>query len=455
MRLFGLTISREKKSLSPPAASNGWWRIVGESFPGAWQRNIEIKSADVLANPTVFSCINRIATDIAKIRLRLVEFSKSDGIWAETENPAYSPVLRKPNHYQTRIEFIASWVSSKLATGNAYILKERDNRGVVVGLYVLDPRRVRVLISDDGDVFYDLSQDHLNDLHATQVTIPAREIIHDKMNAIFHPLVGLSPIYAAGLAATQSQKIQTNSTQFFGNGARPSGVLTAPDEIAQETADRLKAYWESEFSGQNTGKIAVLGDGLKYEPMMMSSVDAQLIEQLRWTAETICGTFGVPAYLVGVGDAPLNNNAQTLREIYYSQCLQIHLEQIEALLDEGLGIRAPMGTEFDLDDLLRMDGAALAEVVTALTGRGIMSPNEARKKFSLPPVKGGELPLLQEQNWSLQDLAERAALGSAISQPEPKPLALPAQEPEAEAPDDTERTVAAIRMKFAGDLYAA
>ncbi|WP_416380911.1 hypothetical protein, partial [Klebsiella pneumoniae] len=33
--------------------------------------------------------------------------------------------------------------------------------------------------------------------------VPAREVIHDRFNCLFHPLIGLSPIYAAGLAAMQ------------------------------------------------------------------------------------------------------------------------------------------------------------------------------------------------------------------------------------------------------------
>jgi phage portal protein BeeE len=46
--------------------------------------------------------------------------------------------------------------------------------------------------------------------------------------------------------------------------------------------------------------VAVLGDGLAYQAMVMTAVDAQLIEQLKWTAETICSCFHVPSYMVGV-----------------------------------------------------------------------------------------------------------------------------------------------------------
>ena len=55
----------------------------------------------------------------------------SDGIETEVDNAAYSPVLRRPNHYQNRIQFYTYWMLSKLCRGNAYALKERDNRGVV------------------------------------------------------------------------------------------------------------------------------------------------------------------------------------------------------------------------------------------------------------------------------------------------------------------------------------
>jgi len=35
------------------------------------------------------------------------------------------------------------------------------------------------------------------------VVVPAREIIHDVMCPLFHPLIGVSPIYAAGYPAMQ------------------------------------------------------------------------------------------------------------------------------------------------------------------------------------------------------------------------------------------------------------
>jgi HK97 family phage portal protein len=402
MRLFGLNITREK-ALSGVDNRGGWWPWVREPFPGAWQQNVEIKYDSVLSYHADFACRTLIASDIAKLRIKLVAQDR-DGIWSETKSAAYSPVLRKPNDFQNRIQFMESWVLSKLQKGNTYVLKQRDMRGVVVKLYVLDPTRTTPLVADDGSVFYQLSTDNLSGVE-NGLIVPAREIIHDRFNCFFHPLVGLSPIFAGGLAAMHGLAIQNSSTSFFSNGSQPSGVLTAPGSISDETAERLKTAWKEKFSGKNAGNVAVLGDNLKYEPMTAKATDSQLIEQLKWTAEVVCSTYHVPPYKIGVGAVPANANVQALNLEYYTQCLQILLESIELCLDEGLGTGEGLGTEFDTDNLLRMDSVTQMEVLDK--SKGIMTPNEQRKKLDLRPKPGGESPMLQQQNFSLEALAKR------------------------------------------------
>ena len=373
MRVLGLQITRVKATppmgLSTPS-NRGWWPIVRESYTGAWQKNIARSRENILTFHAVFACVSLISSDVAKCRMRLVERS-SDDVWNEVEVPAFSPVLRKPNRYQNRIKFFQQWIISKLLNGNAYILKERDSRNVVVRLYVLDPSRVKPLVSPDGSIWYQLSTDNLSGVEQDGVYLPASEIIHDVMTPLFHPLCGVSPLTACGLAAVQGLSIQEHSSRFFSQGARPGGILTAPGQIDDETALRLKTHFEESFTGENSGRVAVLGDGLEYESMVMTSVDAQLIEQLRWSAENVASAFQVPGYKIGIGPAPSYNNIEALDQQYYSQCLQILFECVEICLDEGLGLdQKPggrnLGTEFDLDDLLRMDSKTMAETENQL-----------------------------------------------------------------------------------------
>jgi len=431
---LGLSVTRRKdtQTLSPAESLGGWWPILRESQPGAWQANVTVSLASVTINPTVFACVTLIASDIGKMGLRLVAKDR-DGIWSETEVPAFSPVLRKPNRYQTRIKFVEQWLVSKLLNGNTYVLKERDNRNVVVALYILDPNRVRVMVAPDGSVYYNLNADNLAGLSEPSLLVPASEIIHDVMYALYHPLVGLSPIYACGMAAYQGVKIQENSTNFFANGSKPGGVLTAPGAIRQETADRLKVYWDENFTGANAGKIAVLGDGLKYEKLTVDAKDSELIGQLKWTDEKVCSCYHVPPHMVGVGTMPTYNNIQALSTQYFTQCLQELVECFELCMDEGLGIGPgfgnPYGTEFNTADLLRMDSPTMMDFIAKGIGAGVMKPNEGRFLLNAKPVEGGDTPYLQQQNYSLAALNKRDTA-------DPPPPSAPPPPPDDDAPDD-------------------
>jgi HK97 family phage portal protein len=454
LQTFGAgLVPRGRKELQSVDSSRGWFPLIREPFSGAWQRNQEETVDSVLSYGPVFACQTLIASDVAKCRPRLVE-QDANGIWNEVERASpFWPVLRKPNHYQNRIQFFENWMLSKLSWGNTYVLKARDARGVVVALYILDPQRVKPLVSDAGEVFYRISKDPLSRQTADDVTVPAREIIHDRFNCFFHPLVGLSPLFAATLPASVGLKIQRNASKFFQNAARPSGILTAPGDISKETADGLKAYWETNFSGDNTAKIAVLGDGLKYEPMTMTSVDAQLVEQLGISGKQVCAVYHVPPYKAGVTDPPSYNNIEALEQAYYSQCLQRHIEDAELCLDEGLALTEvqgkTIGVEFDLDDLLRMDSATQIKSEGEAVKSGIKAPNEARRKLNLAPTPGGEGPYLQQQNFSLSALAKRDA------QEDPFGTAKPADPPPAANDEEEERRAAAFVGEFRKSLTEA
>lgn len=407
MRLLSRFVKKEVAT-TVASSGGGWFPwIVQEAFPGAWQRNIEWKRETVLAHNAVFACSTLIASDVSKLPLRMVRLDEND-IWKPIPFGAQYRVLQRPNRYQNRIQFYESWILSKVTRGNTYALKVR-RKGIVTELKVLSPDLVLPLVSDDGQVFYQLGADNINGIQEGAITVPASEIIHDRYNCLFHPLIGLPALFACGLAAYQGIKMQEYGAKFFKNMSRPSGILTAPGAISDETATRLKAQWEANYSGDNMGRVAVLGDDLKYVPLGVNAAESQMIEQMRLTAEIVCSTFHVPPYKIGVGDMPSYNNVEALNQEYYSTCLQKLIEDMEECLDRGLDMPDDIGVEFDLDNLLRMDSSALYEANSKGVGGGWLSPNEARKRLGLEPVRGGDTPYLQQQNYSLADLDQRNA----------------------------------------------
>ncbi len=414
MTLFGLDITIKKKAIPPglqiPESRGGWWPVIRESFTGAWQQNVETPLVDVLQHPTVFACVTLIAGDLKKMRYELARQEAQD-VWVPTENPAFTPVLRTPNHYQDADQFREIWSISKSLSGNTYILKQRDQRGVVIALYVLDPWRVRPLVAPDGSVFYELKEDRLSQLPDGSVVVPAREMIHDRFNCFFHPLVGISPLYAAGIPAILGLRIETQSTHFFGNDSTPGGILTTPGMITKEKADLLKTQWEANYGGTNRGRVAILGDGMKFETITMPADKSQLNEQWLSAAEAIAVCFHVPFYLVG-GPMPPYNNIQALNVQYYTQCLQPLATAIEKGLDSGLGLverinSVQYGVQFKTKDLLLMDSLTMMQTIQQGINAGVLKPNEGRSDLNLLPVDGGDTPYLQQQNFSLAALDRR------------------------------------------------
>ena len=397
---------REGAGLSPVATAPGVGGVdfgfasVREPFSGAWQMNKECTAQTALAFSGVYACVMTIADDVSKLPVRVREFGADEIARTKPDHWA-ARLFRKPNSYQTGIQFLQQYVLGKLLTGTAYVIFEYDDRQVPIAMHLLDPRTTRPLIADDGDIYYSIAQSHSN-INALagikgDVILPATDVLHDRMASVFHPLIGVSPLFAAGASAQTGYSILQNSKSFFANMSRTSGVLTAPGKISKETAARLAQKWRDNFSAGNIGQVAVLGDGLKWEPMTLSAVDAQLIEQLRWSVEDVARVFRVPMFMLGDLSKVSYKNSEQLARTYYQSTLQWHLESIESAFDKFFDFTRTTFLEFDLDPLFRTDSESRFSVYKDGLDAGVYAINEVRARENLPPVKGGSEPRIQMQ----------------------------------------------------------
>ncbi|MBY0421432.1 MAG: phage portal protein, partial [Parvularculaceae bacterium] len=130
--------------------------------PGAWQRDYRVDRSTALSYPTVFACQTRIANDLSKIWLRVVEWEKATRIWRPTEHPVASAFLRRPNRYQNRMQYVETYGHALMAHGNFYGLKQRGARNEVIAVYPIDPLRVTPLVAPGAAVFYRVNADNLS-----------------------------------------------------------------------------------------------------------------------------------------------------------------------------------------------------------------------------------------------------------------------------------------------------
>jgi phage portal protein BeeE len=192
---------------------------------------------------------------------------------------------------------------------------------------------------------------------------------------------------------------------------------------------------------------------MKFEPLTMTAVDSQLIDQLRWSAETVCSTFHVPPWKAHVGAQPAYTKPEIANQVYYSDCLQSLIEQWELCMDEGLGLDEPvgdgerkrvLGVELDLQGLLRMDTASQVDTLVAGIQGGLFTPNGARRRIDEKPVKGGDTIWLQQQDVPIEVAFENA------HKPPPAPM-LPPPPPTVPDPDEEEESEEETRALL--DLY--
>jgi len=149
---------QKEKALSSPD-DRGWTRIF-DWTPSAWQSNTPYQDGEnSLSHPTVFACTTLIANDIGKLKLGIQR--NIEGVWEDANHPLIG-LLKKPNNYQTTLQFVVQWVMSKKNFGNTYVFKERDSaNSPVTALHILDPVKVKPLISEAGDIYYTVNQDDL------------------------------------------------------------------------------------------------------------------------------------------------------------------------------------------------------------------------------------------------------------------------------------------------------
>jgi len=405
-----------------PPLSHGY---VHEPFPGAWQQNAECFGPWGIFS-AVYACIQTIAGDVAKLP-PLIYRQNPDGSRDEYPNHPAQRVLYEPNAYQTGVDFWGQFMASSLFTGNAYALLVRDERNVIAAMHLLNPRTTSPMLAVDGSVWYRVGVNALARPEAVSEIeadgsfyLPARMVMHHRLLCLTHPLIGVSPIYAAGMSAQTGQTIQSNAYNFFSNMSRTSGVLTAPGKISSELATRLKTEWEQNFKGGSMGRVAVLGEGLKWEALSLTAADAQLIEQLRWSVEDVARCFRVPLYMVSDAGKISHKNTEQLNRGYYTQTLQYHLESIERRIDRTFDL-APRSIycEFDLSSLLRMEFDSRMSAYQTGINSGVLAINEVRKLEQLPPVKGGDEPLVQVQYVPLSMAGNNAGAPVAPAPSEP------------------------------------
>lgn len=402
-------------SFTPPSS----WPV------GWWQQGFRIPVSN--GNAAVEACVGAISQTIASLPIYHYK-EKENGELVRIKNSAAARVLRRPNSYQTRADFILNLVRNEQMAGNGIAVGTRNGRFEIDSLHLAPPRSGLPYIADDGSIFYGVGMTELMPEPPLEGLWPARDVLHIRMHAPRHPLMGETPVAAAMSSVMAGNSITGHMSSFFENMARPSGFLAVPGKLGADLSQKLREEWQRAYSQSGSGRVAVLQGGVDWKAMSISSVDAQLIESYRMTIADVARVYRVPLTIIGEMTASTYASTEALINHWLSTGLGFMLEHIELAFDMLFELPPDEFIAFDVDYLMRTDFKTRIEGLVRGVQGGVYAPNEARIKEGLKPVPFGDEPRVQAQ---VVPLSAAGAIPSSPASP-----ASPSADPP--NPDDTD-----------------
>ena len=348
----------------------------------------------------VYACVRILSEAIAGLPLHMYRYKEDGGKEKATDHPLYLLLHDEPNPEMSSFVFRETLMTHLLLWGNAYAQIIRNGKGEVVALYPLMPNKMTVSRDESGKLYYSYqkSADELPKDRNTTVILQPYDVLHIP-GLGFDGLVGYSPIAMAKNAIGLAIATEEYGSKFFANGAAPSGVLEHPGTI--KDPQKVRESWMSQFGGSsNSGKIAVLEEGLKYTPISISPEQAQFLETRKFQINEIARIFRVPPHMVG-----------DLEKSSFSNIEQQSLEFVKYTLDPwvvrweqsiqrslfSLEEKRRCFVKFNVEGLLRGDYQSRMSGYATARQNGWMSANDIRMLENLdriPKEEGGDLYLV-------------------------------------------------------------
>lgn len=393
-------INKLFKSRDHPKIDN---RTVGSScsfYMGGSSAGKNVNERSAMQMTAVYSCVRILAEAVAGLPLHLYRYKEDGGKERAIDNNLYHLLHDEPNKEMSSFIFRETLMTHLLLWGNAYAQIIRNGKGEVVALYPLMPNKMQVDRDENGELYYiyTRSSDEAKTMEGVTVYLTPRDVLHIP-GLGFDGLVGYSPIAMAKNAIGLAIATEEYGAKFFANGAAPSGVLEHPGTIKDPS--RLRENWNSTFGGSaNSGKVAVLEEGMKYTPISISPEQAQFLETRKFQIDEIARIFRVPPHMVGDLEKSSFSNIeqQSLEFVKYTlDPWVIRWEQSlsRSLLNEDE--KRKYFFKFNLEGLLRGDYESRMSGYAVARQNGWMSANDIRELENMdkiPAEDGGDLYLI-------------------------------------------------------------
>lgn len=378
-KAMGFGSEQKALPLSDPAISD----IFGV-FPSA--SGVPVSAGTALHVPAVLHAIRLISEAIGSLPCKLYR-DEGDSKQTAKDHGGYRLTHNRANPWtsagQLRVDLTADALLH--GYGAAHVVRVGDDKPFE--LHRLAPGAVQRRFEDDGQPYY-----LVQDKDRRQVRLSYHDVLY------VPSFGGVSPTTLGKDAIGVAMVLERHASQFFGSGARPSGIvwnegkaLGGDESGAKTVANILKSFrnWKQSANGDPL----ILDGGWKFDQPTMKSTDAQFIENRLEQINEIARIFGVPPSMLYQLERATWSNAEQMAASFLQLCLRPWLDRWQdayatVLLTEDE--QDDLYFEFVIDDLQRADAAGRAEIFGKLVAMRAMTPNEVRAAMNLPAVEGGD-----------------------------------------------------------------
>lgn len=379
------------------AVSNQKWDSMLQSFLNGDDytpnnAGVNVSGNAALKYSAVFACCRVLAETFATIPVFEYQ-KKADGDREKTDNTGLYDIL----HTSMNSE-MSAFNAKEMAMyqinlgGNVVFTKEQNRFGEIIGLYPHEWQNVGIDRNENNGLLEYTFSDRV------QSYTLGRSDIFTVPGPSLNGFWGMSTIEYFSSAIALGKQYEKFSNNFYKNGVFSTGVFEHPTFLKPEAYTRIKKDLSDNYSGlMNTGKPLLLEDGMKFSPMQIKLIDAELLASKKFQIEDICRAFRVPLHLVQSLDKATNNNIehQSLEFIMYTMLPWVKRweDNINTQLLTKKQRSAGYYFEFNLQSLLRGDSKSMAEAFAIGRQWGWLSVNDVRRLLNMNAIPNGDIYL--------------------------------------------------------------
>ncbi len=391
----------------------------------------------------MFAAVNIISDGVSSLPLHIYQRAKIGGRASKniaTDNAMYTLVNQEPNPEMTSAVFFKTLMVHDLLWGNAYAEIQKDQNGQRVAIWPRNPARTRPIrilkpLMLDGDLLppgtmlYETSDQMMDSSSYVVDQNPEMQNVGLKRLVLAENMIhvpglsldgrlGQSTVWLARQAFGLALATEKFGAKFFGNGGRPSGILTLPSKMSSIDTETLKRSFAEAHGGENQFRVAVLEDGVKYTKIAATPEEGQMLETRKYEREEICAIFGVPAHMVCAQEKGGKSNVEQSSIEFVLYCLHPWLNRWEQELGRKLFSNTGRSAgkyfaKFDTRKLMYPDAAARSTFYSQGKQWGFLNTNMILELEDMNPV---EDPKVGETFWqpiNMQDAGDPQKLGAA------------------------------------------